>query len=170
MWSVGASLLFSVSDLRKQEAFINEINITCHIATHIVSAELRMICICLLVSWKNNNSDLRLCNLQRARQRYVALFKQKKKKHDTTSANTMLQAAVAVMLLSLEKQKSHLVWTWWCNWRFCCLDASAEFMRGRQEGYQKGKEQHVGENIDLTGGKWAKSCQNKSIWRDSNTD
>lgn len=40
-----------------------------------------------------------------------------------------------------------------------------------QEGYQKGKEQHVGENMDRTEGeKWAKSCQNKSIWIDSNTD
>lgn len=51
------------------------------------------------------------------------------------------------------------------------LDASTEFTRGRWEGYQKGKEQHVGENTDHTEGKkWAKSCQNKSIWIDSNTD
>lgn len=70
----------------------------------------------------------------------------------------------------LEKQKSHPVWNWRCNRRLCCLDANTEFMHGRQEGYQKGKEQHVGENTDLTAGKWARSCQNKYIWRDSNTD
>lgn len=35
----------------------------------------------------------------------------------------------------------------------CCLDAKAGFMRDRQEGYQRGKEQQVGENMDHTGGK-----------------
>lgn len=33
----------------------------------------------------------------------------------------------------------------------CRLDAKAGFMRDRQEGYQRGKEQRVGENMDHTG-------------------
>lgn len=41
----------------------------------------------------------------------------------------------------------------WCNWRMCCLDAKAGFMRDRQEGYHRGKEQRVGENMDHTGAK-----------------
>lgn len=35
----------------------------------------------------------------------------------------------------------------------CCLDAKAGFVRDRQKGYQRGKEQQVGENMDHTGAK-----------------
>lgn len=98
----------------------------------------------------------------------VALFKKTNTRRDNICKHNA--ACQSQSCFESRKTKPHPVWTRWCNWRLCCLDANTEFMRGREEGYQKGKEQHVGENIDLTGGKWARSCQNKSIWRDSNTD
>lgn len=56
------------------------------------------------------------------------------------------------------------------NWRLGGLDANVAALC--DEEYQKGKEQHVGENIDRTEGTGGggKSCRNKSIWIDSSAD
>lgn len=96
------------------------------------------------------------------------LTKKKKYCKETTSANTKLYTSRSHA--SSQEKQNLIQFGLGDATGACAVWMQTEFMRGREEGYQKGKEQHVGENIDLTGGKWARSCQNKSIWRDSNTD
>lgn len=98
-----------------------------------------------------NSSVLQLCNLQEVTLKYVAMFYYSEKKAKTQHAPARCCMPVPVTLKS--KLDFGFFFFQWCNWRMCCLDAKAGFVRDRQKGYQRGKEQRVGENMDHTGAK-----------------